>query len=98
MSRMSRLRLLAIPVAAAAAAVIAAPSAPAHKAAYLGVPSNEFWAAHQDNDVHKPVVDGVYQPNTDTDMSKYVAQAAALSRYTNKSWRNAGPFGGVQDI
>jgi hypothetical protein len=98
MSRMSRLRLLAIPVAAAAAALVAAPSAATHKAPYLGVPSSEFWAAQHENDVHQPIVDGVYQPNTDTNMGKYVAQAAALNRYTTKAWHNDGPFGGVQDI
>jgi hypothetical protein len=99
MSRKSRIRWLAIPAAGAAAALLAMPAASAPKAApYLGEPSDQFWAAHQENDARQPIVNGIYEPNTDDLMQGYIAKANALSRYTTKKWRNAGPFGGIQDV
>src|SRR4051794_40030634 len=98
MSRMSRLRLLAIPVAGAAAALLAIPGTPTHVTAtpQLGVPSAEYWATHPENDA-KVAFDGVYAPNTDANMLKLVQQANAAPR-TGGSWKNVGPFGGVKSI
>src|SRR3954466_9616637 len=99
MSRKSRVRLLAIPVAAAAAALLAIPGTSTHvnAAPQLGVPSAEYWAAHPEND-RKVAVSGVYAPNTETNMVKAVQAAAALPHATTKAWKNVGPFGGVKSI
>jgi hypothetical protein len=98
MSRISRVRLLAIPVAVSAAALIALLGTPTHVQAtpQVGVPSGEYWLSHPENDVKAPI-DGVYQPNTDADMVKLVQAANAIPR-TGKAWKNVGPFGGVKDI
>src|SRR4051794_24456296 len=98
MSRMSRLRLLVIPVAGAAAALLAVPNSSTHVAAapQRGVPSAQYWAAHPEND-RKVAVEGVYAPNTETNMLKAVAAAEALPRI-GKTWKNVGPFGGVESI
>jgi hypothetical protein len=91
--------LLALPVAGATAVLLALPASPAPKAsANLGEPSDLFWAAHQESDARSPIVNGIYEPNTDDLMRGYIAKANSLSRYTSKSWRNAGPFGGVKDV
>src|SRR3954447_24512504 len=99
MSRMSRVRLLAIPVAGAAVALLTIPGTSTHVSAapQLGVPSAQYWAAHPEND-RKVATTGVYAPNTETNMLAAVKAASALPHSTTKAWKSVGPFGGVKSI
>jgi hypothetical protein len=62
-----------------------------------GIPSGEFWDANKESDAKSPEF-RVFQPNTEDDVLGRVRQARALPQATQQKWKEAGPFGGVQDI
>jgi hypothetical protein len=57
-----------------------------------------FWNARQlDADRPLPSANKVYEGNTDTRFLNLVKQAGKLPE-TGHKWRNAGPFGGIEDV
>src|SRR3954466_15733133 len=98
MSRISRVRLLAIPVAAAAAVLFTiAPSGLSHSTASgvttdPGVSAPDYWGGAGEHDAALPDENGVYEGQTDQTFLQHISQAKNLPQYTNKLWPAPCPF------
>src|SRR3989442_2238069 len=98
MTASDRLRRTLIVACLAAATALFAGAAGA-VGAVQGVPSAQYWAEHPEHEarIAEPA-SGIYQPNTDEDFIKHVLEARSLPAASTKAWRNAGPFGGIEDL